>query len=178
MKKFLHGLAGLLVILSTLIFGGVLFASSFMPAMSAQLIEYFEGYPVYGRMVGGLFLVLCLLYLGTFKKHRPRVGFISYASDGGDVSISVNAVRDFIRKIADEFEMVTNMEPTIHSEKETVRIDLDVKIKAGSRIPELSQMLQSRVRESVRDGLGIADVQEIKIRIQQIVGSPQPSSSV
>lgn len=174
MKKFLHGLSGALLMLFAFAFGGVLFLSRFISPLSDQLFEYF---PVYGSAAGGIFLILCLVYAGTFGKRTPRVKFISFSSEDGDVCISVNAVRDFIRKIADEFTLVSRMEPSIRSEKELISIDLDVKVQTGSRIPELSQMLQSRVRESIRDGLGIEEVSEIKVRIQEIVGAP-PASSV
>ena len=99
---------------------------------------------------------------------------ISFDSEGGTVSISVNAVCDFISKLGDEFESVKSIDPKVHSEKEMVSIDLNLKVRTGTRIPELSAQLQTRVRESVRDGLGIVDVREIKVNITEIVGNPPP----
>jgi uncharacterized alkaline shock family protein YloU len=122
-------------------------------------------------------ILLCLIYLVTFGKRRRKVKFISFESEDGAVSVSVNAVRDFIRKLGDEFDAVISMEPKIRAEKDMMSIDLDVKIQSGSRIPELSQIIQTRIRESVRDGLGIAEVREIKVRVQEIVGAPPPSVS-
>ena len=130
-------------------------------------------------MPGFAELVLILIvvtYLATFGSASPRKRFISFESDNGEVSISINAVRDFIRKLGDEFSSVINMNPQIRYEKKLICIDLNVKVQTGSRIPELSRMLQDRVRESIRDGLGITEVREIKVKVQEIVGAPLPSA--
>ncbi len=43
---------------------------------------------------------------------------------------------------------------------------------AGTKIPELSQILQQRVRESVRESLGLEEIRNITIKVQEIVGDP------
>ncbi len=176
MKKFLHGLTGFLLVLTPIVWGGLLvYANGMNNILRDNIFAYVQKTPVAGVVVGLVLILIGLVYLGTLGEHRPRVRYISFESEEGDVSISMNAVRDFIRKIADEFAMIASLDPVIRSEKDTISIDLNVKIQTGSRIPELSQLLQSRVRESIRDGLGIAEVQEIKVRVQEIVGAPPPS---
>jgi uncharacterized alkaline shock family protein YloU len=126
--------------------------------------------------IGGLMILLAMLYLVTFAPHRPKMRYISYDSGAdGSVSISDNAVRDYIRKLSGEFSTVVSIDPKIKAERNGISIDLNVELVAGSRIPELSQMLQSRVRESLRDGLGIADVKDIKVRVHKIAGESSSS---
>jgi len=125
-------------------------------------------------VAGCVMVVIVLLYLGTYSS-KTKVKQLSFDSEDGAVSINVSAVSDFIRKLGDEFGAVISMEPKIRSEKDLISIDLDVKIQTGTRIPELSQLLQDRVRESIRDGLGIVEVREIKVHIREIVGAPPPS---
>ncbi len=125
--------------------------------------------------IGGVMVLLSLLYLVTFGPRRQKARYISFDSGNGSVSISISAVRDFIRKLGDEFGAVVGIDPKIRVEKDLISIDLDVKLQTGTRIPEFSQMLKDRVREGIHDGLGIAEVREIKVRIQEIVGTPRPS---
>jgi uncharacterized alkaline shock family protein YloU len=125
--------------------------------------------------VGGIMVLLSLLYLVTFGPRRPKARYISFDSGNGSVSISVNAVREYIRKLSGEFSAVVSIDPKIRSEKDSISIDLNVNLVAGARIPELSQALQNRVRESLRDGLGIEDVKEVKVLVQEITVEPRSS---
>ncbi|MGE4489264.1 MAG: alkaline shock response membrane anchor protein AmaP [Kiritimatiellales bacterium] len=176
MKKFLHGLTGVLLILLPFACGGMMvYANGFDAGLRDRLFAAIQGSPLYGIAAGLVLILIGLVYLGTYGQRRPKVKFISFDSEDGGVSISVNAVRDFIRRVGEEFGAVVSLEPKIRAEKDLISIDLDVKLQTGSRIPELSQVLQNRVRESIRDGLGIAEVREIKVRVQEIVGAPPPS---
>ena len=125
--------------------------------------------------VGGIMALLSLLYLVTFGPRRPKARYISFDSGNGSVSISANAVREYIRKLSGEFSAVVSIDPKIRSEKNSISIDLNVNLVAGARIPELSQALQNRVRESLRDGLGIDDVKEVKVLVQEITVEPRSS---
>lgn len=177
MKKFLHGFTGLLIILLPLAWGGlIVYGNGFNTSLRDQAFSFIQDSPLIGIAVGMILLLVGLVYLGTFgSKRRPKVRTISFNSEGGVVTIGVDAVTDFIRKLGEEFGAVISMDPRIRSEKNLISIDLDVKIQTGTRIPELSQLLQDRVRESVRDGLGIVEVREIKVNVRDIVGAPPPS---
>lgn len=178
MKKLLHALTGMLVFLTPLVWGGLLiYGNAFNNDFRDFMLDSMQSSPVYGVVFGMVLVLIVLVYLGTFGSSRPTSRYISFDSDNGAVSISVNAVRDFVRKIGDEFGAVVNMDPRIRFEKDLISVDLNVEIQTGTRIPELSQMLQDRVRESIRDGLGIVEVREIKVKVQKIVGTPPPSVS-
>lgn len=176
MTRFLHALAGILIWMMFVITGGALvYANGF--CVEGGVLGYFflQNIRFEAMDFGGVMVLLALLHLVTLTPRRPKSRFISFESDEGAVSISVNAVRDFIRKLGDEFGAVVSLEPKLRMEKDMLSINLDVKIQTGSRIPELSKILQNRVRESIRDGLGISEVREIKVRIQEITGAPPPS---
>jgi len=178
MKKFLHGFSGLLIFLLPLAWGGlIVYCSGFNTTLRDRIFSFIQDTPLVGIAFGLLLIFVSLVYLGTFGARRPKVRTISFDSDGGVVSIGVDAVTEFIRKLGDEFGAVISMEPRIRSVKDLISIDLDVKIQTGTRIPELSQLLQDRVRESIRDGLGIVEVRAIKVHIHEIVGAPPPSST-
>ncbi len=179
MKKFLHVLTGLFVLLTSLLWGGLLvYANAFNNGFRDFIFETMQNSPVLGVILGLLLILIFFIYLGTFGPARPRMKTLSFDSESGAVSISMNAVSDFIQKLGDEFGAVISLSPRIRSEKGFISIDLDVKIQTGTRIPELSQLLQDRVRESVRDGLGIVDIREIRVHIHEIVGAPPPSQAV
>lgn len=172
MTRFLHVLSGAVIWFFFAAMGGALIHAN-IPGVTQSAFDFLpplESWKAAGS--GGLIVLLALLYLVTFASRSPKVRYISFDSGNGSVSISVNAVRDYIRKLSGEFSAVVSIDPKIRAERDRISIDLNVNLVAGSRIPELSQALQSRVRDSLRDGLGIAEVHEIKVRVQEITGEP------
>jgi len=178
MKKLLHGLTGTLTLLLPVIWGGLLvYGNGFNNEFRDFVFSTMQNSPVSGVLFGLAMILIFVLYLASFgAPRRSKLRTISFDSEDGAVSISVNAVCDFIRKLGDEFGAVISMDPKVRSEKDLIRIDLDVRVQTGSRIPELSHLLQTRVRESIRDGLGIVEVREIKVHVREIVGAPPPSN--
>jgi uncharacterized alkaline shock family protein YloU len=180
MKKLLHGVTGIIVALLPLVWGGLLiYVHGFRNTAQEQVLLLFQEMPLLGVGAGLVLVAIGVVFLGTFGRPRPRpkVKNLSFDSENGVVSIEVEAVEDFLRKLGDEFGSVISLEPHISSKKNLITINLDVRIQTGTRIPELSQLLQNRVRESVRDGLGIAEVREIKVHVRELVGIPPASYS-
>lgn len=117
------------------------------------------------------FLILVAIYALTGVQRRKGEQFITFDTEGGSVSISMKAIRDFLCRVGDEFAAVLSLEPSIQAAGGSVEVDLNIRVKAGTQIPELSKMLQERVRETIKDNLGLADVRAIRISVREIVTS-------
>ena len=128
-------------------------------------------------LVLGVLLILSVLFRWINRPGAKKSEFISFNSSAGSVDISVKAVRDFIARIGQEFSAVKNLESRIFQKKEEVDILLRVKVYAGNKIPALSERLQARVRESVRDSLGIENVRNVTVRVDEIVGDSSSTPS-
>lgn len=178
MTRFLHILSGVVIwFLFAAIGGALIYANGLRVDEGESILRLFYFGENWLKAMGAGFIVvlLSLLHLVTFGPRHPKVRYISFDSGNGSVSISVNAVREYIRKLSGEFSAVVSIDPKIRAEKDSISIDLNVNLVAGARIPELSQALQNRVRESLRDGLGINDVKEVKVLVQEITVEPRPS---
>jgi uncharacterized alkaline shock family protein YloU len=175
MTKFLHVLSGLVIWFLFAVLGCALVHAN-IPGVTQT---GFDSLPPLQSLemagIGCVVVLLSLLYLVTFGPRRSKMSYISFDSGNGTVSISVSAVRDYIRKLSGEFSSVVSIDPKIRSLKDGISVDLHVNLVAGARIPELSQALQARVRESLHDGLGIHEIREIKLRVQEITGEPAQS---
>lgn len=116
-----------------------------------------------------VFLLLVVLYVLTGIRRCKGEQFITFDTEGGSVSISMKAIRDFLARVGDEFAAVLSLEPAIRAAGGSVEVDLNLRVKAGTQIPELSKMLQERVRETIKDNLGLTDVRAIRISVREIV---------
>ena len=117
-------------------------------------------------------LLLIALYILTGIRRRKSEQSITFETEGGSVSISMKAIRDFLARVGDEFAAVLSLDPAIRVVSGSVEVDLNLRVKAGTQIPELCKMLQDRIRESIKDNLGLTDVRAVRINVREIVAPP------
>ena len=129
------------------------------------------GIPIVGICVGAI-LMLSVLLRWVGGRGRKKEAFVDFQSDDGNVGISTKAICDFIERIGKEFAAVKNIDSRLIQRKGALDIALNVNVVSGNKIPELSQVLQQRVRESVRESLGLEEIRNITIKVQEIIGDP------
>jgi uncharacterized alkaline shock family protein YloU len=179
MMKFLHVfIGGVLALL-------LLAAGLFITATALQGGEVWNHWlgAASGRrwevLLSALALVLgVILYIITGFPFKQRVRYLAYDVDGNTVSVSLNAVNDVVTGLASEFAAILEMTPVLTVQGGVLQVQLDVVIKAGSQIPELSRMLQERTKEAIKDQVGVSELGPVKVCIQKIqVGSGSSNSA-
>lgn len=153
--------------------GGLLVYSNLF-AVDDNFLKGVVKTPLAGGALGALLIFsVALRFFSGFGRKKEL--FIDFQSDGGNVGISTSAIQDFIERVGKEFAAVKSIESKLIRGKDGVDIGISVKVLSGNKIPELSQMLQQRIRESVRESLGLEDIREITIKVAEIVGDPAVS---
>jgi hypothetical protein len=176
MKRLVHGLLGLLLLLVVLGHGVALIHMAYSPACWAGCLETLQTERGWGLLAGLALVGLLVAYLVTGV--RPRSGgdqYLSFTRNGATVSILLRAVTDYIARIGDEFAAIVAMKPRVRPRGRTMEVDLELRLKAGTQIPELCQMLQERVRERLAQDLGLTDIKRIRVQVKEIVGEPEPA---
>jgi len=171
--KFLHGLMKFVISVSLLGLGIFFLADVFgVP----NRIGYFLFADAIGKFVTGTALILMvILYWLTAVSGGAKEQFLSFETEGGSVNIRVKAVNEFLKRLADEFADILNLRADISASRDgRIEVQLDIDVKSGTKIQQLSQVLQQRVRESMRDGLGIAEVTSIKVNVNEIIQGDKP----
>jgi uncharacterized alkaline shock family protein YloU len=130
-----------------------------------------------GAAVGAVLILSVLLrWVGSCRK--PKETFIDFQSEDGNVGISTKAIQDFIERVGREFAAIRQIESKLIKDKTSLNIVVGVKVLSGNKIPELSQVLQQRIRESVRESLGLEGIGKITIQVKEIIGAPErPATS-
>jgi len=177
MKSVKNILSELLVILVTLLLGFVLiYISAVNTAVGERIFDRMKTSPAIGIGIGVVLICVVLFRLIMLGRPKAKSHFLTYDSEDGSVGISSKAVRDFIEQIGNEFAGIKSLESNLHMDGAAVDVELNVKVLAGNRIPELTHVLQKRVRESVREALGLDEIRNIKIKVQEIVGEAPRAS--
>ena len=152
-----------------LVIGGALLYGNLIDRSFGDQVLFYLQAPLTGAFVGALMVLVVLLrWMGGLGSKSD--GFINFESGEGSVGISVRAIRDFVERTAKEFSAVKSVDSKLLSRQKKLEITLRVKVQSGNPIPELSQMLQHRIRESMSDSLGIDQIERITIHISEIVG--------
>jgi len=131
------------------------------------------GREVWVSVGGGLVLVGVIFALSEYRTRR-RERFLAFDNDGGTVSISTEAMADYITKLIAEFPSVVRMRPHVRPRRGGVDLLVDVRVKAGSQVHEVCELLQQRVRERVVEGLGISEVRRVEVNVRDIVSEHKP----
>ena len=178
MNKRSGNLGSFIMTLLLLLFGvGLIYGNAFKPEIGQHIADALK-LPIVGAGVGVIMILAVVLrWIGGCG--RKKEAFINFHSDDGSVGISTKAICDFIERIGKEFAAVKSIDSKLVQAKGGVDIALSVKVVSGNKIPELSHVLQQRVRESVRESLGLEEIRNITIKVQEIVGEPtKPAESV
>lgn len=122
-----------------------------------------------GACAGIALACLALLLALTGIRKKKRAKFWYYDSEKGRVSISTDAIAEYVAKLASEFPSVMKMRPVVIPTKDALDIVVSIEIKAGPQIHEACELLQDRIRESVTTGLGISKVRRVEVSVGEIL---------
>jgi len=167
--KALHHLAVLLVFAFLLSVGiAFMVAAVFPPWWDAAADFMAAGGRRNAGMAGGACLALALLLAGTGVRRRRKSPILSFRNEGGTVSISTDAISDYLGKLVAEFPSVVKMRTQVIPARSAVDIVATLRVKAGPQIHEVCETLQNRIRETMVNGLGISEVRRIEVSVKEI----------
>ena len=165
-------------LIATLILLGLGIALVYGYLFDAAFAEHFMSYlqvPLLGASLGALMLFSVLMrWLGLLSRSREK--FVDYDSGKGSVGISTRAIRDFVERVGSDFAAVKGIESRLSPSRKGIDLSLKVKVQAGTRIPELSELMQQQIREQLQESLGLEKIGRIAIHVQEIVGEVTASA--
>lgn len=170
--KALHAIASGLLITVALAFGALaVFAGLRGPEGWSGFLETAGVNRWVWLAAGSAVLLLGLLWLVTVAPRRSRQ-FATFQTDGGEVSVAVSAIRDYLAQLLDEWPPVLSVRPVVRPAGKSLEVTLDIRVQAGAEIPEVSRTVQERSRERLERGLGLPGPTAIRVRVTEIVGNP------
>ncbi len=170
--KILHYLIGAVLFLALLAGAGLVLALAFQGGEAwTSTLDEAKRYAMEASFGALLLAILVILFFLTGFRLPEKSQYLAYDIEGSSVSISLKAVQEFLARLAGEFAAVEELKPALRTHNGTVDVQLDVKVRAGAQIPELCRMLQERARATLRDKVGLSDVREVSVRVQEIVGA-------
>jgi uncharacterized alkaline shock family protein YloU len=67
------------------------------------------------------------------------------------------------------------MRPVVVPMRRAIDIAVELRVKAGPQIHEVCELMQSRIREAMSNGLGISDIRRVEVTVKEIAAEHKPS---
>lgn len=124
------------------------------------------------RVVIGLSGALLILFsfsfaqiiLGKFQREKT----IAFATSSGQVTISLSAVEDLIRRLAGIIPEVKELRPNVVANKKGIVVEMRVVLRSEANIPELTSHLQDITKAKIQEVLGVDEQIIIRIHVAKI----------
>lgn len=117
----------------------------------------------------GLLLILisfsfAQIILGKFQREKT----IAFTTSSGQVTISLSAVEDLIRRLAGVIPEVKELRPNVVANKKGIIVDMRIVLRSEANIPELTSRLQDITKSKIQEILGLEEQVIIRIHVAKI----------
>jgi len=104
------------------------------------------------------------IILGKFQREKT----IAFTTSSGQVTISLSAVEDLIRRLAGIIPEVKELRPNVVANKKGIIVEMRVVLRSEANIPELTSRLQDITKSKIQEVLGVDEQIIVKIHVAKI----------
>jgi len=124
--------------------------------------------------LAGLLLILISfsffqLILGKIQREKT----IAFSNPSGQVSVSLSAVEDFVRRLTSQISEIKESRPNVIVDKKGIEIMLSVILREAINIPEVTLKLQELIKDKVQEILGVEETISVRIHVIKIVATEE-----
>ena len=167
--KAIHFLLGLVLFLAIAALGLAVIVSPRYPDYLQMAIAFGAGWPTWLKVAAGVLVTLYpFAYLLTGAAVRRRKHFITFQNDNGTVSVSTDAVQEYLNSLKGEFAAVIALKSHLRVVRGALDVGLVLGVRDGTQIPELCKLMQARVRELLEEHLGTCDLAGVSVEVAEI----------
>jgi hypothetical protein len=111
------------------------------------------------------------IILGKFQREKT----IAFTTSNGQVTISLSAVEDLIRRLAGIIPEVKELRPNVVANKKGIIVEMRVVLRSEANIPELTSRLQDITKSKIQEVLGVDEQIIIRIHVAKIAHDEKDS---
>ena len=113
-----------------------------------------------------LFISIMVVQLTMGKIQREKT--IAFENPDGQVTISLTAIEDFIKRALKQLPEVKELRPSVKAGKKGIKIINRVTLFSDINIPETTEKIQNIVKNRVQDMLGVEEPIDIRVHVVKI----------
>lgn len=173
--KALQGILGIFLLVSVMAVSAVVFSQTVRgpdawASWSRDTVVEDRGQV---RMISLLLLGGSILYVVLgWRSRRRAADYLAYETDAGSVNVSLQALQDFLGHLKANYPAIESLKPDVDVYQGELDVQLDVRVREGTNVPELCRALQEQAKSEIRDKIGIGEIRDIRVRVQEILVTP------
>ena len=118
--------------------------------------------------LGALLIVISIsaaqIMVGRIQRERT----IAFTNPEGQVTISLAAIEDFIKRLTNQISEIKELKPTVLAGKKGVEISNRVALWSDTNIPEATEKIQMLIKSRIAEMLGIEETIKVSVHIVKI----------
>jgi uncharacterized alkaline shock family protein YloU len=129
-------------------------------------------------VIGGIFIIIGItapLRIGR-KLNKNRI--IAFQNPEGEVTISLSAIEDYVRKVAGTISDIKDMRSRVSAGRRGINIVCDASIYSGANIPEVTEKMQQVLKNKLSGMLGVEAKINVKMNISKIAKGTESTGGV
>lgn len=127
-------------------------------------------------LVGAGIIVFNLMVFQLAWARFQRQRTIAFTNPDGQVTISLSAIEDFIRRTARQVSEIRDLRSDVLASKKGIEITTRVSLWSEAHIPEVTEKIQGLIKARVQEMLGIEDPVWVKVHVAKIVAREEESA--
>ena len=129
-------------------------------------------------ITGILFIFISLMVIQIAMGKIQREKTIAFENPDGQVTISLTAIEDFIKRSLKQIPEVKELRPNVRATKKGITIINKVILFSDINIPETTEKIQHIVKTRVQDMLGVEESINIRVHVVKIVHKEEQSKDL
>lgn len=123
-----------------------------------------------------IFISAAVVQITIGKIQREKT--IAFENPDGQVTISLTAIEDFIKRALKQLPEVKELRPSVKAGKKGISVINRVTLFSDINIPEITEKIQGIVKSRVQDMLGVEEPITIKVHVVKIVNKEETAKDV
>ncbi len=120
---------------------------------------------------GILFILISFAASQAITGRIQREKTIAFQNPNGQVTITLSAVEDLIRKLANQLSEIRDARADVKATKKGIDIRMRVVLRAETNIPDFTAKLQDLISGRIQEVFGIDEPISVKIHVAKIVAT-------
>ena len=119
--------------------------------------------------LAGLFLILInisIAQLSIGKLRRRKT--IAFENPDGQVTISLGAIEDYIKKLTQNMAEIKDMRSNISAGRAGIEVVSKAVLYSDANIPEITEKIQNAIKYRLQEMLGIEETVAVKIHVVKV----------
>lgn len=120
-------------------------------------------------LTGVLFILISVMVMRIGMGKIQREKTIAFDNPDGQVTISLTAIEDFIKRAIKQLPEVKELRPNVRADKKGIEAVARVTLFSDVNIPETTEKIQNIVKTKVQDMLGVEEPIVVRVHVGKIV---------